>query len=485
MSYPKLILLTLISYFPLCYCNAQADSTSFLSQKISEKYLNRTSKKVSYYSNHISGKTIKTLTKLCRFETKIQRLLQKTSPETANRLFAPGQPTFKTLLQKLKQGEQLKHEYLSQFDDYRDKLAINVKYIQQQKASIDEKISKASEVNKKLHKLDSVVSNTESVEAFIRERKRVLIKQSLQFIGKNKYLKKINKEAYYYAETLRTYKEIFSDEKKIEETAKQLLRNMPEFQRFAAQNSQLSGLFASPASFPVIGSGGNMPVINGLPSREVMQQFFQTSVPTMTNANMSEVLQGKVSDFKAEIEKIKAYASGGNMNNDGLPDFKTNSQKTKPFSKRLEYSTDIQFGESNQKLPSTINIALRVGYKFTDKNSAGFGISYVLGMGHGWDSIKLSHQGLGFRTYLKSKLNKGFAIQGGAEWNYSFAASKPNTQTINNMWQTSALLGLSKSMAAGKKAKSNVQIYYDFLHNKNNPLSKPFIFRYGYNFGMK
>lgn len=484
MSTPKLIFLILL-VFPIFWCNAQTDSLSLLPQKLSDKYLSKTSNKIGLYKKRVSSKTEKTLTKLSRWEDKIKSLLEKASPETASRLFAPGQPTFKTLLLKLKQGEQLEQEYRASFNGYRDKLNSSIKYIEQQKASLDEKIDKASTANRKLQELDTVVSNSEALEKFIRERKRALIRQSMNFIGKNKYLKKINKEAYYYSETLRNYKEIFSDPKKIEEAATRLLRTIPGFEKFAAQNSQLSGLFASPGSFPVLSAGATVPIVNGLPTRTAMQQFMQSNVPTMANANMAEVLKGNVSDLKSEIEKIKGYASGGNMNNDGLPDFKPNSQKAKPFSKRLEYITDIQFGKSNVMLPSNCKVALGIGYKFTDKNSAGFGLSYALGMGRGWDSIRFSHQGLGFRTYLKTKLKKGFAVQGGAEWNYNFEAAKMNYQPGIDKWQRSALLGLSKSMSAGKKAKTNIQIYYDFLHSKQVPASQPFFFRYGYSFGDK
>jgi hypothetical protein len=38
-------------------------------------------------------------------------------------------------------------------------------------------------------------------------------------LGRTKYLSKIDKDAYYYFETLKNYKELFQDKKKAEQTA--------------------------------------------------------------------------------------------------------------------------------------------------------------------------------------------------------------------------------------------------------------------------
>lgn len=84
---------------------------------------------------------------------------------------------------------------------------------------------------------------TEAIEQFIKERKNQLIDEAVKYIGKSRYLQKINKESYYYVETLRNYKEIFSDKKKAEELALKILNKIPAFQKFAEKNSMLAGLF--------------------------------------------------------------------------------------------------------------------------------------------------------------------------------------------------------------------------------------------------
>lgn len=484
MSAHKLLLIMLL-LLPAGTLLAQVDSSSVIPRQLSSKYFSVTAKKIDKYSDRMKNSTEKTLSRLAKWENKIHKLLLKTSPETAARLFAPGQPTFRSLLEKFQKGKEIEQGYRAKYDNYRDELTVRLKFVNDRTGDLNTGSKKIEDLQSDLVNLDSVVANTEAVSKFIGERKKELIQQSLRLLGKNRYLTKLNKDAYYYSERLRNYKEIFSDPSKIEETAAMLLKKIPGFNSFSAQNSQLSGLFNTSGSFAAIPVGSSVPIVNGLPSRDALQQFMQGSVPTVNAANITQLLQGNISEAQSMIDKIKGYASGGNMNPDGLPDFKPNNQKSKIFRQRLEYNFDVQFGKSVAMLPSSIKVAVGGGYKFSDKNSAGIGVSYILGLGRGWDSLRLSHEGLGLRTYLKTKLKKGFALQGGSEWNYNFNTTKTDNQLSSTHWQQSILLGLSKSMSFGKKGKSNIQLYYDFLHSKHVPVSQPFIFRYGYSIGAR
>lgn len=465
---------------------AQADSTLLSVKNIPDRYISRVQNKMSLYKHRISGKTEKTLTRLCTWENKIQGLLQKASPETAARLFGENVMSFKKMLEEYKKGEAKVQQMEAGYNKYRDDLVTRINFIDSSTSVIDKTTKQLLAKTKgTAAELENEEARSEALQKMIRERKQQLIREAMKYLGSNKYLKKINKEQYYFTETLRNYKEVFSDPKKIEETVTKILKNIPGFQKFAAQNSQLAGLFANPASFPNLSAGSSSPIVNGIPTRASMQGFMQANAPTVQSMNTSQLLKGDVSALKSEIDKLKGYASGGTRDNDGLPDFKPNSQKTKLFSQRLEYITDLQFSKSGSSTPSTAKIALGIGYKFTDNNSAGIALSYVLGMGKGLDSIRFSHQGMGFRTYIKSKLKKGFAIQGGAEWDYNFNEVKPDNQPVQSQWKQRALLGISKSMSGRKKIRSNIQVYYDFLYNRHLPVSQPFVFRYGYSLGGK
>lgn len=472
---------TVIQSIPSKYVK-RVDSIADNLQKIPDKYIKQVDNKIEKYSKQLSNKTEKTLAKLSRWESKIHTLLQKVNPEADARLFGNGQATFSSLLQKIKEGKSIAENYKAQYDQYRDKLTSSLKYIEAQKDKLSEKyIKPVSEASEKIDKLEGDVANSEAIQQFIKERKNRLIDESIKYIGKSKYLKKINKEAYYYVDALRNYKETFSDPKKVEEIAIKLLKQIPAFQKFSELNSPLSAFFATPSSFAGLSSGASYPIVNGLASRASLQQYMQTNIPSLGKMDAVQLIQNKLPDMQQGLDKIKKSINDiGGMGNKSLPDFKPNSQKNKPFRKRLEFGTDLQFGKSVNFLPATSDIALKLGYKINDKSSAGIGINYKMGIGNGWDNIKISSQGLGLRTYVKWSLKKGIDIQGGSEWNYMLQFNKIRELKNANAWQQSALIGLSKQYKVGKKIKGNIQALYDFLYSKHVPNTQPLVFRFGY-----
>ena len=191
---------------------AQKDSIIESLQQIPVKYIKEVDKKIDKYSSRISNKTEKTLVKLSRWENKVKSALEKVNPEAAQKLFGNNQTTFSSLLVKIQEGKIIAENYRLKFDDYNDKLRTSMAYLQQQKDNLESKVVKPVEAaNEKLKELEENEKNSEALEAFIKARKKQLINESVKYIGNSKYLTKINKEAYYYVETLRNYKEIFQD----------------------------------------------------------------------------------------------------------------------------------------------------------------------------------------------------------------------------------------------------------------------------------
>jgi hypothetical protein len=485
MSHIRLTILTLI-FFTSHYCEAQKDTTIQSIQKLPAKYINQIDNKIDKYSKSITNKTEKTLIKLSRWENKIKTILEKANPEAAQKLFGNNQTTFNSLLQKIKDGKSIADNYQAKYDEYRDKLTASINYLQKQKDSLKLKLVKPlNEASQKLRELEENVSNSEALEQFIRERKNRLIDESIKYIGKSKYLIKINKEAYYYVESIRNFKEIFSDKKKAEQLALKILNEIPAFKKFASQNSQLAGLFAPAGFFPGLPVGGSVPIVNGLATRASLQQFFLTNMPIAAGSSINPIqqIQNQLADVSSPINKWKDKLNDiGGMKNNSLPDFHPNTERTQPFKKRIEFGTDLQFGKSVNFLPATSDIGFKVGYKLNQKSSAGIGLNYKMGFGNGWNNIRFTNQGLGFRTYLKWKLKKGLDIQGGGEWNYMLQFKKIEQLKNYNAWQQSALLGLCKNYSISKKVKGNISILYDFLYSNHLPNTQPLVFRVGYGF---
>ncbi len=482
MSLIRLFITTLI-LFSSHFCVAQTDSifqTLENLQKVPIKYLNAVENKIDKYSNRITGKTEKTLAKLSKWENKIKNILDQVSPETSAKLFGNNATTFTTLLKKLQEGKAIAEGYKTKYNEYRDKLTTSVKYLEDQKDKLDKKyIQPINTTKKKLDELERDVSNTEAVEAFIKERKQQLINEAFKYIGKSKYLTKIDKEAYYYVETLRNYKELFTDKKKAEELAYKILDKIPAFKSFVQQNSVLASLFRRPG-----GGDNNIANLTGLQTRANVQAIIQDRIAA-GGPNAREQFSLSMQQGQAELSKLKdkIIQAGGSSSDANIPNFKPNDQKSKTFLQRLEYGSNFQFAKNNSLVPTTADIALSIGYKISEKSIVGIGVSYKLGLGS-IQRISISHQGIGIRSFIDWKLKKQFFVSGGLEMNYNAQFRNITQLKDQSVWQQSGLIGITKKINIKTKLfkGTSIQLLYDMLYRQHNPVSQPILFRTGYSF---
>lgn len=458
--------------------NTKADSLLTSLEDIPLKYIKQVDKKVEKYSGRLTSKTEKTLTKLSRWENKIKPLLEKASPASAAKLFGPGQMTFSSLLEKLRSGESVVNNYKAKYNEYRDKLNTSLKYIDSRKSELESKYVKPLEdARKKADKLEENITNAEAVEDFVRERKKQLIDEAIKYIGKSKYLTKINKESYYYIETLRNYKELFSDPAKAEQTAKEILNKIPAFKEFMAKNSMLASLF---------GNSGNAAVgsLAGLQTRQSVNDLIQGRIAG-GGPNAQAIISQNLQQAQAELIQLKdkVLKAGGGSSNREIPDFKPNTQKTKTFLQRLEFGSNFQTARGNSLLPVTTDIGLTVGYKINDKSLIGFGASYKLGFGT-IERIKFTSEGIGLRSFVDWKLKKQFFVTGGFEMNYNAGFRNVYELKNSNQWQQSGLIGLTKKLKVKTKyfKGTQLQLLYDVFSYQHNPVSQPVLFRVGYSF---
>ncbi len=105
------------------------------------------------------------------------------------------------------------------------------------------------------------------------------------------------------------------------------------------------------------------------------------------------------------------------------------------------------------------------------------------------NNIHFTHEGIGLRSFfdwelppLYKKMKNLFSVTGGFEMNYNQHFKNTAFLKNNDVWQRSALLGVTKKLSVKTKwfKGSNVQLLYDFLANQHIPVSQTFIFRMGY-----
>lgn len=450
--------------------------------KIAPQYLAAVDKKINKYNTAVTGKIEKTLTRLAKWESKIKKVLEKADPPTAARLFGNNQTSFNSLLEKYRESKKITDDYTAQFSHYRDKLNTQVNYLQTQRTLLTQKGKKlrTDTLLAAIKQMNEQTDNAEYLETFIKERRKQLMDEAYKIVGKSKYFTKLNKESYYYIESIRNYKTILSDSKKTEELVARLLQKIPAFKEFTAQNSPLSGVFPSLGGFSLAGNGGNIPIVNGLVPRADVQQFMTNS--GMNAALLISQLQGQSGGAGMEMSSLtnKLEEAKETLASLELPKLKVNTQKTKTFRQRIQTDLDLDFGKSNNFLPATANTGLMIGYKLSDKQTAGIGLNYKLGLGNGWKDIRFSNEGLGLRTYVRWKMKYDIYLQANGEWTYMLRFNNIEVLKERTNWQAAALGGISKSYKISKKIRGNFQLLYNFLHNRTYPYSQPLVIRMGY-----
>jgi hypothetical protein len=493
-----ILLLTLTTLAATSYAQ---DSLIHTITEVPIKFLKQTNDKIDKYTSRITSKTEKTLTKLVKYENKIRALLERASPQTAQQLFGNGKLTFASMLQKIQEGKSLVENTRMRYESYNDKLITNIKFIETQQNQLDNKyIKPLKNAKEKIEALEKDVAETETAEKLIKERKKELLTEAYKVLGKSKYFNKINKESFYYVETLKNYKEIFSEPGKAEKVAFEILDKIPAVKDFVQNNSMLASLFGSPSS-----GGANMASLAGLQTRASVNSLIQGRIAA-GGPNASALVSANIQQAQAELGKLKdkLMKAGGNLNSsssgeaeDEFASFRKQNVKSKTFKQRLELGTDFQFGRPNRVVASQANIAVSLGFKISDSKTFGVSICYKLNYGS-IDNFYLQHGGIGIRSYLDWKLKKQFFLSSGFELNYNqnfknfsqvFTGYKQ--QGLGNPLQSSALVGISKkikfpSSNIGKKAGlvkgTKISVLYDFLYNSHVVASPAVVFRVGYNF---
>jgi len=249
------------------------------------------------------------------------------------------------------------------------------------------------------------------------------------------------------------------------------------------KNSMLASLFRMPGD-------PNDPLaqanLAGLQTRAQVNNLIQQQIAS-GGPNAQQQFRQTLQDAQGRLNELKNKINqyGGGSSDDIMPEgFKPNDQKVKSFWKRLEYGTNIQTQKATNFFPVTSDIGLSVGYKLNDKSVIGVGASYKLGMGRGWNNIRVSQQGAGLRSFVDWKIKGSFWISGGYEMNYKNAFSNIDILKEMNAWQQSGLLGLSKVISVKSKLfrKTKLQLLWDFLSYQQVPRTQPLVFRIGYSF---
>ncbi|HEU5167033.1 MAG TPA: hypothetical protein VFU29_15890, partial [Chitinophagaceae bacterium] len=468
---------------------SQEVSDTFSTLEISPKYFDAVNKKAENLTQELDKKSKKVLDKMQREEAKLQTKLARIDSLASNNVFKDAEDKYKQLQNKLNGSQSLSH-YVPRLDT----LATSLKFLEQNPewlGNVKEAKEKLDEASGKLRELQTKLQGAKDIKQFLKERREYL-KQQLEKFGLAKDLKKINKEVYYYSQQINEYKEILNDPNKIEKKTIELLSKTKLFQDFMKKNSMLASLFRMPGD-------PNDPMyqasLAGLQTRAQVNNLIQNQIAAGgpgAQKQFSQNLQAAQNQLQQLKDKVNKW--GGGNSDDIMPEgFKPNSQRTKSFLKRIELGTNIQTQKASYFFPVTTDLGLSIGYKLNDKSVIGIGASYKIGLGSGWNSIRVSHQGVGLRSFIdwkapiysrKGGLMANLWISGGYEQNYKTEITNIDQLKYMSAWQQSGLIGISKVVSVKSKVfkKTKMQLLWDFLSYEQVPRAQPVVFRIGYNF---
>jgi hypothetical protein len=444
------------------------------------KYLASVNKTADKLTTSLDKKTDKILRKLAAQENRIYKKLQKTDSLKAKAFLEQNQAQYKKLEQGLQKLSKKGNAYIPSLDT----LTSSLKFLQQnpELLKLKDNAGQLTGALDKMQGLQQQFNKAELVKKFLKEKKQTLGAQ-LQSLGLFKELKQLNKQVYYYQAQVNEYKEILKDHKKIERKAIELLSQTKLFKDFMSKNSQLASLFRLPGNNLTDPAALNASLA-GLQTRAQVNSLLQQQ---LSAPGAMDQFRSNMQDAQSQLNSLRNRI-GNQVGNTGGTDidmpqgFKPNTQKTKTFKDRIEYNTDFQSQKSNGYFPTTSDIGLSAGYKLNDKSVIGIGASYKIGWGQNIQHIKITHQGIGLRSFMDWKIKGGFWLTGGYEQNYRNQFNSVAALKDLNAWQQSGLIGLSKHINLKSKIfkKTSVKLLWDFLSYQQVPRTQPVLFRVGY-----
>ncbi|HUB59236.1 MAG TPA: hypothetical protein VL978_00965 [Puia sp.] len=464
------------------------DSTLGKITNFPSKLFSRISGQATSLNQQLTRQTEKYLQRMAHKEAKLRAQLYKTDSAKAAALYPDDpQQQYAAFIQKFRQDSSrvftsMGPEYLP----YADSLQGMLRFLGTNPSALNANPAQLAAIQSslaQLQQLQAKLQQADAVKQFIQAR-RARIRQSLSGYTKlpsgiSGTLQGYNKEAFYYAQQVREYRQSISDPSKMIRTALGLLDRLPAFNSFMQKNSFLAGLFGVPAGY----DNPAGPV--GFQTRDQVMGMIKSQVG-QGGSSGAAAIQNSLNTAKQDITKLqnKLSSLGAGSGDMDIPDFKPNDQHTKTFFKRLEYSTYFQTTPATTFYPSYSDLGLTISYNLGHSNNVGVGASYKLGWGQPIQHIALSSQGVGLRSFVNINLKKSFGLTGGYELNYLTPFSSFQDIRLLSRWTPSGLIGATKtvSMKSTVFKKTQISLLWDFLSYSQTPRTQPVIFRIGYSF---
>jgi len=452
------------------------------------RLLGKIQHKTADLDQQLTKQTEKYLRRMARREDQMRKAMIRSGDTTAAKnLFANSTQQYAVLAQKLQADTgSRKMAITGEYQPYTDSLRGLLTFLQAHPQASGLSPSMAPQLQASVSQLQALqarLQDADMIKQYVRDRKTQIqqyISQHANLAGLlGKSCQGMNQDLYYYSQQVRGYKELLNNPDALEQKALSLLGQLPAFQIFMKNNSQLAGLFNLPGNY------GSPQGLAGLQTRDQIGQLIQNQVAS-GGAGGAAALQSNLQSAESQLNTYKDKLSqlGSGSGDIDMPDFKPNDQKTKTFLKRIVYGVNFQTTRTNSYYPTVADLGLSLGYQLGHSNIIGVGASYKIGLGNGWDHIAFSSQGVGLRSFVDIKLKGSFFVTGGMEYNYTTPFSSLQQIRDLNYWTKSGLIGVSKTVSVKSRVfkQTKLSLLWDFLSYQQIPKTQPILFRLGYTF---
>lgn len=457
-------------------------------ETIQKKIIKNTSSKVEDIEKKISNRARKHLAALLKAEQKLKNQLISSDSDFVGELFPQALfDKYNLLLDKFnskKVGNTvMRGVYLPFVDSTHQVIAFLAKPAEMANDIIPKNIQlQAADVLSKIQNLEGKFNSADQIEQFIKQRteqlRQVLLSRSKTSIAALKTFNTYVKQAQYYGQQIKELKNQLNEPEKILSSTLKYLNKIPSFQKFMSKHSFLANAFPS---------GGDY-------------QSTAKVVGLQTRAQFSEMMKDQNSqtmNYDGLVRNNAAKVSGQGINTGQCMSLlkkskgelkqiqkNVNSQRGKKVMDRIEYGFNVQTLQRTNYFPNILEFGSSMGYKINDQSVVGLGLSYKTGLGTDITHIRLSHNGLGLRSYIDWKIKGQIFISGGFEYNYQVAVLENSFGKNNSLWSKSGLFGVTSKVPVRSQffKATKFQLLWDFLSYDQLPRTQPFKFRVGYNF---
>jgi hypothetical protein len=457
----------------------------------SDKDISASTKKLAAMDNDIDRQTQKLLDRLQKQEGRLEKKISSKDSVRAKQLFLGVSEKLQAFRQAATSAAMLQNaamaDRLRNYVPGADSLQTALSFLTQYGKGLSAvRLQQLQAVSSQLQQLQGRLQVASTIQNWMKEREAYL-QQQLAGLKVSRSLTSLNKESYYYQQRISTVKSALSDRDKLKQELLNQVTAQPDFQKFWQKHSFLASMF------PMAGEGDTATdkSLANLQTRSQVNKLIAEKLgqpgaqPGQHAGDGQAYLAQQVQQAKSQLDVLKNRARqlgiSSSSNEILIPTFTPNNQRTKPFLKRLEVGFNIQNTPGSSYLPATSNIGFMLGYKVSDNFTAGTGIAYLLGWGRPVKDIHFSSQGIGLRSYADIRIKKNWWATGGFEYNYMNAFSSLSSLQHADIWQKSALVGLTKKYRMGNKYV-NLQLLYDLLAASQTPAPSPVKFRVGYSF---